>query len=345
MNQKRNLSDREIEELLDRLDGITSHKNASSGGNEEAKLLLAAGESLSHSIDTEQAWKAFKKKHKRSRKRLFYIAGSIAASALLCFIVGKTRLNDTAQPQMVALYERTDRPAYIRIVYNNHIQEIGLQDSILNFHTKDYPLSIATPAGRKITVILPDSSRVQLNADSRLSYRKTVRQRTVSLEGEAFFDVTHDAAHPFTIQSGNVVSQVLGTAFNIKSYQNEQPHISLLRGSLKITSPRQEKIIVPGDEAKVKDNGKIDVQKINTTDMAAWTKDEFLFDQMSVAEIVKEIGRYYNLNVRTQIPHLTEEQYIHLRCSRQTDIETIIQMLNDICSIHIQKQGNTLIIH
>lgn len=347
MNQKRNLSDLEMEELLQQMDADMHNPSSPSSLHEDTKLLLAAGENLAKTIDTEQAWKEFKKKHysNRKRKTILYCIGAIAASALLCIVIGNAIIrHDT--PQMVDLYERTNAPAYIQIEYNSHVQQIGGKDSILNFWGKDerYNLCISTPAGREIKVILPDSSTVRLNADSRLSYRKTAQKREVSLKGEAFFNVTHNTAYPFIIRSGNVVSQVLGTTFNIKHYQNESPHISLLRGSLKVYAPRQEKIMKPGDEVMVTKNGKISVKQIQTTDMAVWTKDEFLFDNMSVTEIVKEIGRYYNLNIKTLSPNIPD-RYIHLRCSRRTDIQTIINMLNDICDLYIQKQDHTLIIH
>lgn len=348
MNQKKRLSDRETEQLLDQLEGKKEQNRRLSDSHEDARILLAAGEILTDGIDTEKAWESFKEKQNtiRRKKTLFYLIGSIAASVVLCLTLGIISTEKTDGPSLISLYERTSQNPYIRIECNNRILHMGTEDSIINFYAQPchHQLAVTTPAGREVKIILPDSSTVRLNSNSRLLYTQTAAYRKATLEGEAFFDITHDAVHPFMIQSGEVVSQVLGTSFNIKNYQGELPHIALLRGSLKVSAPQQEKIIEPGDEAMITANGNISIKKVSTTDMAAWTKGEFIFDQLPVAEVVRELGRSYNLNVKTpnkELPQL----YIHFRCSRQTDIQTIVSMLNDVSGLHIQKQGNTLIIH
>lgn len=103
---------------------------------------------------------------------------------------------------------------------------------------KDTTLTIATEAGQKRTVILPDGSRAILNANSTLVYDAAwsgETARRVELEGEAFFDITHDPAHPFYVKTSRLEVKVLGTAFNVKSNQAQKIfETTLIRGKVTV---------------------------------------------------------------------------------------------------------------
>jgi ferric-dicitrate binding protein FerR (iron transport regulator) len=111
--------------------------------------------------------------------------------------------------------------------------------------------------GSKSKIILPDGTVVRLNGSSTLTYRKDFNKnvREVDLEGEAYFDVTKDATHPFIVHTSNIDIKVLGTIFNVKSYEQDQTiEATLLRGSIEVYTkddPSAPKVILKPNEKLV----------------------------------------------------------------------------------------------
>lgn len=129
--------------------------------------------------------------------------------------------------------------------------------------------------GSKSQIILPDGTVVRLNSSSRLSYHKDFNKniREVDLEGEAYFDVAKDAAHPFIVHTSGIDIKVLGTLFNVKSYEGDPTiETTLLRGSVEVYNkddPSAPKIILKPNEKLVfrKDReGELPLQKDGNTD-------------------------------------------------------------------------------
>ncbi|HEY5393136.1 MAG TPA: FecR family protein [Hanamia sp.] len=129
--------------------------------------------------------------------------------------------------------------------------------------------------GSKSKIILPDGTVVRLNGSSRLSYHKDFNKkvREVDLEGEAFFDVTKDSAHPFIVHTSGIDIKVLGTLFNVKSYdQDHTIETTLLRGSIEVydkDDPSAPKVILKPNEKLVFRKDKEDelpIQKQGTKD-------------------------------------------------------------------------------
>src|SRR5439155_8152 len=106
-------------------------------------------------------------------------------------------------------------------------------------------------------MVLPDGTQVWLNAESRITYSNTFNKslREVNLEGEAYFDVTHDAAHPFIVHTSSIAIKVLGTAFTVKSYASDKTiEATLLRGSIEVVKnndPSAPKVILRPHEKLV----------------------------------------------------------------------------------------------
>ena len=157
--------------------------------------------------------------------------------------------------------------------------------------------TIETPKGGQYQVILPDGSRVWLNAASSLRYpvQFSTNERKVELNGEAYFEVTHDPAKPFRVASTNQVVEVLGTHFNISSYTDEQATLTtLLEGSVKINN---NTILTPGEQAKLAKTGAVIVKAVDTEEAIAWKKGYFTFSNESLESIMRKVCRWYNTDV------------------------------------------------
>ncbi len=148
---------------------------------------------------------------------------------------------------------------------------------------KDVPVAIAmlenhTEAGKLLKIQLPDSTIVLLNAASSLQYpeRFDGKTRNVILHGEAFFEVKHDKEHPFMVKADQLNVHVLGTSFNIRSYQNDEDiAVTVATGKVGITAPSlkdgKTSFLLPDNELiYTKSSGKLDVRTVNATDSRAW---------------------------------------------------------------------------
>lgn len=180
------------------------------------------------------------------------------------------------------------------------------ETSITNLQTKSNLLynTISTPAGGQYQVILPDGTKVWLNAESSLKYPSSfagLKQRRVELKGEAYFEVNKlnvQAKHiPFIVASRNQEVEVLGTHFNINSYENEGVSATtLLEGMVKVSRPAVfEQIISPGEQALAGQD--IQVIQVDPLTAIAWKNGLFKFEKANIYTIMKQFSRWYNVDV------------------------------------------------
>jgi len=158
----------------------------------------------------------------------------------------------------------------------------------------------------KTKVLLSDGTAVWLNTKSKLTYPKSfsgLKTREVTLEGEAFFDVTHDENAPFIVNTVNFHIEVLGTAFNVKSYPEDANQVTtLVRGSIKLKVKggtklqEQEVLMAPNQEITYnKDLNEIKLGYVKAVEASAWIEGKYKFKQKSFREIANELERGYHV--------------------------------------------------
>lgn len=160
--------------------------------------------------------------------------------------------------------------------------------------------TLTNPRGSKvINMTLSDGSQVWLNAGSSLTYPVAFigNERKVSITGEAYFEVAHDIAKPFTVSKGDLRVQVLGTRFNINAYEDENDaRITLLQGSVKIKDGKNEGLLQPGQQAQIASAIKI-TSNINVEQVMAWKNGLFVFDRAGIQDVMRQLARWYDLEV------------------------------------------------
>ena len=214
--------------------------------------------------------------------------------------------------------------------------------------------TISTPMGGKFKVILPDGSLVLLNAASTLKYpvHFDEKLRKVSFTGEAYFEIAkledkRKKRVPFYVYSNDQIVEVLGTHFNINSYDNEEySKTTLLEGSVKITNEKSAataKILKPGQQAVIKRG---DVQtKVMIADEAqalAWKDGYFLFKNTNIKDVVNELERWYNVDI--QYEDEMEFENITGYISRNVKISSVLKMLQLSGIVNYEISGSKIII-
>lgn len=192
-------------------------------------------------------------------------------------------------------------------------------------HDADKLNIISTQYGSKSKVEMPDGTQIWLNAGSKITYDNQYgkKTRSISLEGEAFFDVHHDPKHPFIIHTKNLTLKVLGTAFNVRDFKEENNSIAtLIRGSLEVSFPSKpeqkiilkpkEKLVISNKNATRKvtaDKEHIEMALSHVNDVAtidhmieeiAWTENKLIFRSKTFEELVLDLERWYNIKIEIQ---------------------------------------------
>ncbi|MEJ2882871.1 FecR family protein [Pedobacter sp. GR22-6] len=164
---------------------------------------------------------------------------------------------------------------------------------------------ISNPEGRQSKILLPDSSVVYLAGGSKIRYAKNFRgkQRTVSLNGEAFFDVRH-RKRPFVIKSGEITTVVLGTSFNVKAFRaDHKVTVTVNTGKVGVMSTiggkkTLLKYLLPNQQLEVNAiNGRYVFTEANAHHVSAWIKNHFVFDNTPLYEVLATLEHRYGVNI------------------------------------------------
>lgn len=164
--------------------------------------------------------------------------------------------------------------------------------------------TVSTPRGGQYQLILTDGTKVWLNAASSIRFPAsfTGKERRVELLGEAYFEVAKNANVPFKVQVNGMEVEVLGTHFNINSYENELAvRTTLLEGSVKINKNHTSDILKPGQQAQVGNDGKIRIiDHADLTEAIAWKDGKFQFDKADIHAVMRQVARWYDVDVAYQ---------------------------------------------
>ena len=205
--------------------------------------------------------------------------------------------------------------------------------------------TLQTPRGKDFKIVLSDGTEVWLNAESTLTYpsRFHEAQRIVELDGEAYFKVAKDSARPFIVRSGKLETQVLGTSFNFRNYIHSTPHVTLVEGRVLVTGHDTSVTLHPNEDAQIGDDGTIRVTQVDPRSYTAWVDGYFYFDNASLEEIMRELGRWYNLNILFENPEAMKYHF-NFWASRKNGIHNVIELLNDLGKVKASLDNNALII-
>lgn len=221
------------------------------------------------------------------------------------------------------------------LVYDNSHSNHNAADITFN--------KIETPRGGQYQVVLPDGSKVWLNAASSLRYPAafTGNNREVELTGEAYFEVAKDKAHPFRVKTEKETVEVLGTHFDINHYPDEPAvKTTLLEGSVRITTGTSERIIKPGDQAIITAD-KIKVQPADEEEVLAWKNGLFVFNDEPLESIMRKVSRWYDVDVQ-YADNVDRTQAFGGGISRYSSVTKVLEKLETTRLVHFKIQGRTI---
>jgi transmembrane sensor len=196
--------------------------------------------------------------------------------------------------------------------------------------------SLSTPLGGQYALTLSDGTRVILNAASSIRYptQFSGAERKIELTGEAYFEVAHNAAMPFRVVSKLQNVLVLGTHFNVNSYEDEPAaKTTLLEGSVLLNGHTRLK---PGEQA-ISSGTAIRVINADTELAVAWKNNKFIFDNDNIANIMRMVARWYNVSIVYSGP--VPEGSFGGSVSRFNNISEVLNILELTGKVHFKIEG------
>lgn len=207
--------------------------------------------------------------------------------------------------------------------------------------------TIRTPRGGEYQVVLPDGSKVWLNAASSLRFPTEFsgKERRVELTGEAYFEIAkagpRNQFSPFIATVNGMEVTVLGTHFNIKAYEDEANiRTTLLEGAVRVTLQEQSVVLAPGQQAAVLSGNKnIKVRQVDVEEQVAWKNGYFHFSGEKIAIVMKQLERWYDLDIVYEgVPahHFTGT------ISRSADITKVLKTLEMTGGARFRTEGRKI---
>lgn len=209
--------------------------------------------------------------------------------------------------------------------------------------TVDAYNTIHTPNGGRYDITLPDGTLVTLNAASRIKFPTVFSsvERRVELEGEAYFEVMKDVTKPFLVVSGKQTVEVLGTHFNVNSYQDEpQIRTTLLEGSVLVKGSTQV-LLKPGEQARTGHGAEIfRVANVDIQSEVAWKNNLFFFENEPIKNCMRQVARWYDVEVVYEDD--VSDKKIWGTVTRFSEISKVLEILALTGNIHFKVAGRRI---
>jgi hypothetical protein len=310
-------------------------------------------------VDVDMKWEDFKKRQQQG-KRNIRVGVTVAASICLLIISGLWLWLGGAKEERIVLAEQGRQNNVCLVLSTGEVVDISNveQDEVKldkgtklysgnrleyvrpdSLHKKELEFNqLIIPKGTFYHLVLSDGTKVWLNADSKIKYPVSFGKdkREVSLHGEGYFEVAKDSTRPFIVSTDKMDVKVLGTTFDVNTYEDEgKSFVVLVEGLVEVSAGKGEsRIITPGHMAEVNMydvQAKIRVSRCDTEHYVAWKNGNFSFRHASLTEILKRVSRYYDVTVIRE--EVFEEEYYTGDVSSDVPLESLLAVIESSTSV------------
>lgn len=209
--------------------------------------------------------------------------------------------------------------------------------------------TLSTPNGIRFQLRLPDGSRVWLNAASSLRFPAAFGpdDRTVEVNGEAFFEVAADEQRPFRVKIGdNMQIDVLGTAFNVRAYASENmTAATLTQGRVRVSAGGQAgAVLEPGQQARIPDGGTLQIaSEVNAGEITAWTNGELIFNDVTLSQAAAVLERWFGVEVELENPRLANCRFT-VSFLKGEGVEQVMRVITKYNGLGYRTEGRRVVI-
>lgn len=236
-------------------------------------------------------------------------------------------------------------------VFNGNGEMLGIINDNTFICNKDKLLSnnelntLRIPTGGEYKIILSDETKVFANSDSKIQYPYAFdkEKRTVKLSGEAYFEVTRNEKQPFEVITKNSTITVLGTKFNVCSYNDDNfEQVTLEEGMVSVKYRGQEYILTPGMQLDIDTkNKKAMLKNVETAQYVSWKDELFRFQDMELDQLTKKIQRWYEVDFVFK-DETAKSAHFTGAFSRNTNFNDFITLIESTTDVKFALKGNKI---
>lgn len=203
--------------------------------------------------------------------------------------------------------------------------------------------TLVVPKGHFYKLNLEDGTQVWVNANSQLKFpaKFDKSERRVVLEGEAYFEVSHDIKRPFYVESRGNEVKVLGTHFNINAYSTNV-RTTLSSGRVQVSNSGELLFLEPGEYTKFA-GGKLSKGKADLEHDLSWHNNQFYFKKETIVEISSTLSKWYDINVKFKKDVALDKVYTG-NFKRDVKLSEVLEMLTYVCNLTFELNGKELTI-
>ena len=297
------------------------------------------------------------KEKRRNIKIALFDFSTIASCLILAFILLKPfsyenehlAINSLDISKEIILSDNTGKSTNLESLNNSNIfnekVKINLDKKSIDFSdiqvSKESPkefcqsvkeISIHIPLKKELNIVLPDGSKVWLNANSQIVFPEkfTKETRSIELIGEAYFDITHDESKPFIVQTQNITTQVYGTEFLLTAYSNDyENRVALINGSVGVKTKTGQKVLHPGEGVKYNiESQKLTEFAVDIEEVELLRKGLFLFKGIELEIIAKRLEQWYGVPINFSDEKLKHKKFF-LKIDKHKEIETVLELIKN----------------
>ncbi|MBC9797318.1 FecR family protein [Sinomicrobium weinanense] len=261
-------------------------------------------------LDVEKIYSRWKKhdKKQRQRKILLRLTSAVAIFVLMWFVVDMLPSSDTKKD-----------------VVNTKEEKM---------------VEVVTPRGISREIVLPDSTHVVLNVDSRLKYPPVFKDsiREVFLTGEAYFEVIKDTRLPFIVHAGDMNIRVLGTSFNVRSYSGDSDtRTTLVEGTVEVSSDDVAPVKLKPLQAAMLNHGQtqLKIKEVSREEAVSWKEGKLIFKETPLEDVLEDLERRYD--VQFEIGSAVLYDYLFTGTFDNLTIDEVLRVLKISSSINYKK--------
>lgn len=204
-------------------------------------------------------------------------------------------------------------------------------------------MTVQTAANETNIIVLPDGSKAFINNNSTLRYAKNFNdgERAIHLEGEAFFDVVKDDAHPFVVYTPETRTQVLGTTFDVKAYTVQPVEVFVLSGKVSVSGQEQQNkqvVLTEGRKVTVGKDQQLAEDAIANHDFIAWKDNIMVFNDEPISHVIRKVEALYDVKIMAD--ENVQELTIRTRVTPGQPLEEVLNTIAASANVNLTKEGS-----
>lgn len=266
----------------------------------------------------------------------YYVGSELESKEIQLFTGNRT----TSFEENIDVTISNDQRIAVKKENSTDGDEISTERNIIN--------RLVVPHGKRSKVMLPDGTQIWLNAGSTLIFPSAFDKKTreVKLRGEMYAEVAHDPDRPFLVKTDQLDVKVYGTDFNLSSYENANPWVVLVKGSVGIKAAGgKEMRLQPSERAVCNEDGLLEKSVVDVNRFVSWKDGYLAYEKTPIAEVLRQIERYYNLSFNLDNQVSLQEVSCSGKIILTDNLDNVLTALTLISNTRYHRENKSIYIY